>query len=92
MRVSETRYRYAHITGKGTQVKLLWIPPHIGLCKHNEVDTLANLALDKKAAENNNGLSRKFLINVTKKEREDEYKASRKVQINPLSVIIICIK
>lgn len=66
MSVSEARYRYARITGKGVQLKLLWIPPHKGLREHNKRNALVKHALDREAVEHSDGLlNRSFKTVIT---------------------------
>lgn len=45
--VSKARYRYAHTTGKGIQVKYLCIPSHTDPQEHNKFDTLAKLSIKR---------------------------------------------
>ena len=78
--VSEARHKYACLVDRGVRVKLLWIPSHIGLIKHDRVDALAKLASNKDTVEYNLGLSKRTLKTVIRKELIDEFDASRQVQ------------
>lgn len=53
---------HERITCEGVQVKLLWIPPQVGLREHDIVDTLTKLALDKEGVDHKVGWQTQILL------------------------------